>query len=380
MAQDKTFGDAVKIEFQRQRHALQVSKDILQGVFSRRSLKDKQTSVAISGKLSSNTKTVATTNDGTIRPDTPSGTQLPWTRRISKAAFRDIKIDVNRISAKYLGMSVSELAARSVTAYMATRARDKTTMMLNALVDTYVENPQIVTAQTAASNKPFPNTQNFLPNVTGTGSNRKAPLNIKSFFDLCAIHDDALGINAYGQGKMDGSLDSITRVAIFSNKGWSAFNATNAAVLGNKETFGKSIYIDGYGMFMNIHNTLIVVLNGEFETLPTATDVATGGAFVGVGFDPTTSQGSYITPGEGTRATGDYTVQGLHRMYLVYPDAMDVRVPEQYEIDPIHYMEQAKSLERAIYGGIGLECIRIFDKVVSRVWFGSDFTNLTAAA
>ena len=376
MAQDKTFGDAVELEWQRTKRAgLQVSKDLLAAVFSRKPLKEKQTAITITGKLSSSKRTLDLTADANIRNTTPAGVQLPFSRRVSNAQYEHIKIDVNRLSAKYLGITVDELASLSVTAWIAEKNRKNTEMMLKALVASYTENPLVVTAQSAAAVKAFPNAQNYLPLVTGASSTFYAKLGIKSFFDLCAIHDDAIGLNAYGQGKMDGSLDSITRIAIFSNKGWAAFNATNADTLGNRDFFGKSIYIDGYGEYMQIHNTLIVVLNTDF--IPAATAAAVTASYPAVTFLPASATTSYLTPAIAS-ASGNYKVTSCHHMMFVYPDAMDVRTPVQFEIAPIHYQQQTDALERAIYAGTGLECMRVFDAGVSRVFFTDDFTALTA--
>lgn len=370
MPQDRSFENAVMLEWdKRKRKALQPAADLLKSVFSRKALMEKQSSVDISGRLATTDLTSTPTTEAGIRPDTPDGVQLTWSRRLSKAQYKHIKIDVNRITAKYLGMDIDTLAARSIDAYIAARSRDFTTMMLTALTDTYVENPVVVSGQTPA-NVAFPVNKNYIPRVKTEGSNKVAPLDIKSFFEICAIHDDAVGINPYGQGKMDGSLDSITRVAIFSNRGWADFHATNAAIIGNKDYFGKSVYIDGYGMFMDLHGTLVVVLNTEL--LPA---YATGGT--DFGFDDAAAEASYLTAARAHGTTGDFEPDGLHTMFLVYPDAMDVMEPVQFNEPPLTYREQIKSLERAIYGVASLECNRIFEAPVSRILFGGDFTALS---
>ena len=361
---DTSFQNATKVAWDRtSRWSLQTGSNLLKSIFSRKTLKEKQATVDIAGKVAATTLSLDISNFANIRPATPAGTVVDWSRRISKSQMEHIKVDSNRIAAKYMGKSVSELGEISVMAYRAEMERKNMTMIIKALTDTYKVNPPIANAL-VATDAPF--NQNYLPLPAGN----KANFTAKTFFEIIGYLDDAIGVNPYGQGKMENSLDSIKRVAIFSTKAWMYFNSVNSDIIGNRDYFGKPVVIDGYGKFMNFHETMIIVVPTEF--MPAESALSKDAT---VGWVPTAAVTGFNSQKSAALIATNIVNTAMNQVFVLYPDAMDVREPEQFNEGPIAYREQTHSLERSLYGVTSLECIRIFDAPVIRLWATTPYVN-----
>ncbi len=422
-ATDTKFLNAIDVEWRKQNKAeLQPAANLLKDLFSRKSYKEKAFTMKRFGRvkhsdynLEGDYAAAQTDRSGgtavtksQLRHTTPDGQVVDWNRRESKSMVRAIKIDSNRITAKALGTSVKELARVGVQAYRADKARMDCYMMLKFFTETFIENNAVL-GFGRHTERPFPVEQNFFAldsakDTFGTGkTNRNAPLTIDSFFEICARLDDAIGQNTFGQGRMDGSLDSVRRIAIFDNYGWAAFTAQNAAILGNRETFGKPIYIRGYGEYRELHDTLIIVLHSDFmprfgsAELTALDGTSSNPKSLGfsLGYPKATGAGSLgiqhtdippmenLVPGKLRINTGN---QGANQstflnptnffpVYIIYPDAMHFATPEQMDVMPINYREQTESLEWSMYGQTALDGMRFYDEPVFRLWFSGKRVN-----
>jgi len=119
----------------------------------------------------------------------------------------------------------------------------------------------------------------------------------------------------------------------------------------------------------------VITVPGK-EYLKPAADATAAAALRGM--KPTTNDG-FFSQGIMYQESGTDNPSGLglNQAWLVFPDAMYFAIPEQYNEGPINYRDQTGKLEQSIYKVIGMEGVRLYDPLVSRILFGNEFQAVT---
>ena len=451
-----TFDNAAKIEFGKLSQRPAQVKNLLSGIFTKKKeVYELETRDYISqvtaAKLSE--AQLMSIDRATIKATHPD-----LSRRMTRTVGRNIHLyatgqTARRIGDKQYASKLRELIQNSIN-------RSNQDMIVELLLDAYLDNPDIAGAargeQVAEKAKTyFPLTQEFLclpdPDIAGRisygtagaaaenyKSNARMPLSFDAFFGMCATIDNFLGRSATSKagGNESMSIEDVAGVVIMSNSAWANFIAAQSAILGNKFTFGRPIYISGYGEFMMIQKYAVVTVPDEGEqgssfqkiggadhavygqtegglakgtndqgnrgdafadvALPTSADYAKDGVVAfksfGLGTDTFLGGASGVLGGtdiasglvaRGGSKTGIVggglgtarvvPVGGLNQALFVHKGAFALRETEDIDIAVKLYEDKDKSFEKKIYAEWSLKGIRKFDKGVNRLWFGDKY-------
>ena len=345
--------------------------------------------------------------DNNLTRRTPPYNLPAFRRTISTFTAGDINVPVPRSMAKVVGKAVAEVAREFMPLIKNGASVLKMQLLYDGLFKPMLEQPRFDQSGTRTISS-FPVDQNYLAPLTrvGTTDNYRANLTISAMQDLkVKMLNDCKKSYTSNTGPLAGSLSDVGGVWITSNMGWHNFIKTNAAVMGNRDTFGKDITFKDYGTFKTFLDMPVITIpddsgGGTGETGKADRVVGLGTAYGAtkqtdhIEF-PVTVPGNVITiaadtatvgalvpgseypdSGGGDARTGKRAnTEGLFQMTCVYPKAMDFRTVAQYDIPPEMYRHPDRSMEHFIYSCMGLDTLKMYKQGVYRIWFsGPDKT------
>lgn len=400
---DKTFVRAVDLQWQKQAELEPQIQDnfladLLQvGDFKEKAFTKKWMSPVEGSGIPQNIQAGVDTGPATwMRPNTPAAIQPTFSQRMSGFFFRPLKIDANRIGAKYLGMDVDGLAALFVQAYRAQRNKLQQEIMVRLMTNSFTEIYKTIATQTTAQTNTsgFGYAQNYFPGLqAGAGANRPtANLSKASLYALFGQFCDLNKMRFTPIYEEEIGIEDVKSVAIFSNAGWAAFCAYNSGQP-KAEWDGECVKIGKYGKFPQFHGTIILVL--PTDALPSFKATLTSYAnqrppnWGDMGEPPkwtlnkvveSSARGFLKASAQGTAAADAASLgvqrtdggirPGLHYGLWINPKTLAFKKAAAYPDEPQGYEDQSKGLERSIFGNVALEGIRGYDNGVQRFFFG----------
>ena len=266
-------------------------------------------------------------------------------------------------------------------------------MVLRSMLSPRVRNP-LVESEGRRSVEPFPVTNNLLAPVKALGSGLTAELTIESLFRLQAILANACDkpISDITSPPKD-RLNTAGSAFIMSNSGYAAFFATNKDVLGNRDTFGVPIDIQGIkGTLRMLHGSMFITIPDKYYQMfavptPTTANGRTEGTAVAGDFDtsnnvnrllfPASASAFNLTPATEYGTTAKYaaadantiTSGNLYNAIMVYPGSMEISTAPQLEVMPEINTNPTKANEKFLMARISLDYMKLYQEGIWRIWY-----------
>ena len=392
---------ALRVAFSKIEYDPRQSKNLLSAVFSRTSNLAFKNFYDFLGKISTTSVT-----DVYKALDATPGMTIPGNRRRETNIYGEvIHVPFPRAHARMKNITIGELIKLYKGAAQAAVEVANQTLMLKIISGKSHKESELTAAQrgtgdrvTATSTVTLPSKQYAVPharaalNSTTAAPTFRFPLDVSSWFQTTADFDNVIGKSGMtGQGGMQMSIDDIQRVAIFSNDGWANFQDFMKDRLGNRDYFGKSVYINGYGEFPMFHKYVVITLPDEgFPAVPKLAVTARAGAkIVTAGpyyWDNITAlssskldvAGSDITAGRGV-ASKFLNVDEFYKGIFLPVNNIKLLEPTQLDVDWTIYRDQDESLEHKIFCKINLEGLRCHDPLYREILFSSHYASITNA-
>jgi len=246
------FRRATRLAFDKKiKTELQIGKDFLKDVFMKKSLVEKHAACDFVNRLGMKTFTPTRSNTSSDRRGaTPTGQTPSWRRRVTRPKYADARVDINRYDAKELGMSVGRLGEIYGERLADAVKAQQTAFILDFLDDPAIENIRLddfpstsSPAETGQSQIEFLPSQNFFPPLVGTGATARIPLTVKSLLAIAAHFHDEMFTDFNLDNRVENSISNVKAVLIMNNRAWVDFINQNLEELGNRDFFGKPLYL-----------------------------------------------------------------------------------------------------------------------------------------
>lgn len=351
--------------------------------------------------VAASTTSVFTT--GRIR-NTPTATVPDWRRRQTNVLQTDLHIAVPRQDARILGSTHPMLINKYEGLFKMAIARKAIETTIKLILDTYNERPLLGDLQIAAAQpKEFPDSGEHMFVGTADDTNRnttektfRCPPLLASWYYLTAELANARKVGQAREGQINtgtGVEKANKCLVICGNTAFAHFKNVNAAIAGNRETFGKDVYL-GTAQLYEFQEYAFLVLPDDFlprqATGNTGDDIADkfGTAKTDLWFPPVSKwdesapmmrgyQGATSTEAiaAGVTTTAHTTIQKLYPMIVVEPNAFRMQLATQLQVKPQVYSDFRYSMEKYIFGTMPFQGVRLFDPLVRRIWVSGN--NLT---
>lgn len=309
---------------------------------------------------------------------TPPAQQLQYRRRVNNLTGDNIHADIPRYHAKLTQRELEAFGADIAKQVMHAKKRSHMNLTLQLLrTRSYKENIIIDDKPSSGGGVqvPLPVGQVLIPKL----ENSRRDLNLVNLISIESFLHNAMGTNIHGQGGIEGEMSSIRQLALFSVSGWRDFTIQNIDRFGDRDFFGKPVYIKGYGQFPVIQNFVVVTIPDEIFNIGrenwitgtppanaphyfTASDPTSGAAVKGGGWIASRLAG-------GTAPTGAVNLSTYHEVIFMARETFELHDPSQLNVSPINYRDKDLSFEKKLFCEWGLEGIRHYDPVFFRTFF-----------
>ena len=312
-----------------------------------------------------------------------------------------------REDAKVLGMSFSDLLKRYRNKAKYSMNRDLVRQIIRLLIRPYRENPAIDDvnpAQATVVDMPREYMHMFAgatsdysavgPASSGvkTGRFRSTP-RLDLFPYLTASFANYMKMGAAESISLRGDTGVPKKdkcLVIMSNSGYATWESNNMAILGNRDTFGKDVYI-GTATFREFQEYAILAVpdeDFEFYLRPTSFRSTSNAVVWGpdaannryqVQLPVPTAWASLANPLVSSStmagitnvntATHRTNIHDMHTAIVVEPNGFQLGKPKQLEVPIGEYSDFRKQQQKFIFGSWSLEGVRTFDGLVRLLFF-----------